>query len=285
MHGMELGVTIFQTDQTMPVTDLARAVEDRGFESLWVAEHTHIPVSRTTPYPQGGELPEEYKRTLDPFVTLAAAAAVTERLKLGTAICLVAQHDTIDLAKSVASVDRVSDGRFVFGVGYGWNVEEMQDHGVDPKHRRALVREQLLAARELWTKDEASFDGEHVHISPSWMWPKPVQQPHPPILFGGVGSPKLFQQIVELGAGWIPIGGRGLGQALPELRRMMEEAGRDPDTLDITTVGVTPDNIDKLRHYETVGVNRVVFFLPSTGADVIEPILDRYAKEFLVPLR
>jgi probable F420-dependent oxidoreductase len=213
MQAMDLGVTIFQTDQTMPVTDLARAVEDRGFESLWVAEHTHIPSSRATPYPQGGELPEEYRRTLDPFVALAAAAAVTERIKVGTAICLVAQHDTIDLAKSVASVDHLSNGRFLFGVGYGWNVEEMQDHGVDPKQRRALVREQLLAARELWTKDEASFDGEHVHISPSWMWPKPVQRPHPPILFGGVAGPKLFHQIVELGAGWIPIGGRGLGES------------------------------------------------------------------------
>ena len=278
---MDLGVTIFHTDQTMPVPDLARAVEERGFESLWVAEHTHIPVSRATPYPMGGELPDEYKRTLDPFVTLAAAAAVTERLKLGTAICLVAQHDPIDMAKQVASVDHLSGGRFLFGVGYGWNVEEMADHGVDPKQRRAIVRERLLAARELWTKDEAGFEGEHLRVSPSWMWPKPVQKPHPPILFGGAPGPILFRHIVELGAGWIPIGGKGIREPLVDLRRQMEEAGRDPATLDVTTVGVTPDSIDKLRHYASIGVTRVVFFLPSAGADVIERVLDRYAEEFL----
>jgi probable F420-dependent oxidoreductase len=283
--GMDLGVTIFQTDKTMPVMDLARAVEDRGFESLWVAEHTHIPVSRATPYPQGGELPDEYSRTLDPFVTLSAAAAVTERLKLGTAICLVAQHDTIDLAKSVASVDHVSGGRFLFGVGYGWNVEEMRDHGIEPKQRRAVVREKLLAARGLWTDDVAGFDGEHVQISPSWLWPKPVQNPHPPILFGGRAGPTLFRHIVELGAGWIPIGGGGLREPLGELRKLMEEAGRDPDTLDITTVGVTPDSLDKLRHYESMGITRVVFFLPPAGADVVVPILDRYVENFLAPLR
>src|SRR2546423_14382981 len=163
---MDLGVTIFQTDKTMPAPNLARAVEDRGFESLWVAEHTHIPVSRATPYPQGGELPEEYKRTLDPFVTLAAAAAVTERLKLGTAICLVAQHDTIDLAKSVASVDRVSGGRFVFGVGYGWDVEEMQGHGVDPEQRRGGRGGQTLAARGVGGQDEARLHAEAGHHSP-----------------------------------------------------------------------------------------------------------------------
>jgi len=282
---MELGVTIFLTDKTMPITDLARAVEERGFESLWFAEHTHIPVSRATPYPMGGELPDEYRRTFDPFVTIAAAAAVTERIKLGTAICLVAQHDTIDLAKSVASVDRLSNGRFLFGVGYGWNVEEMEDHGVDHKRRRAIVREKLLAARELWTKDEASFEGEHLRLSASWMWPKPVQQPHPPILFGGAPGPKLFREIVELGDGWIPIGGRGLREALPELRRLMEEAGREPDALDVTTVGVTPDSVDKLRHYESLGVSRVVFFLPSSGADAVLPLLDRYTNDFLAVLR
>ena len=281
---MDLGLQIFLTDKTMPVTDLARAVEERGFESLWFAEHTHIPVSRKTPYPAGGELPEQYWRTFDPFVTVTAAAVVTERLKLGTGICLVAQHDTIDLAKSVASVDHISNGRFLFGVGYGWNVEEMRDHGVDPKQRRAIVRERLLAAKQLWTEDVASFEGEHVNIEPSWIWPKPVQKPHPPIIFGGAG-PTLFRHIVEFGDGWMPIGGAGAREALTDLRRQMEEAGRDPASLDLTITAVIPD-LDKLRYYEeSLGINRVLFFAPSAGRDEILPVLDHYANEFLAPLR
>jgi probable F420-dependent oxidoreductase len=270
-----LGVTIFATDKSIQPVELARAVEERGFESLFVPEHTHIPESRKTPYPAGEPLPEEYYRTHDPFVTLGAAAAVTIDLKLGTGICLVAQHDPIDLAKQVASVDVISGGRFVFGIGYGWNVDEMNDHGVQYGDRRDVVRERMLAMEALWTDEVASFDGTHVQLPPSFAWPKPTQQPRPPVLIGGAAGPKLFSHIAEYADGWIPIGGRGLTENLPKLEAAFEEAGRDPKSVRITVFGAAPDQ-GKIDHYRELGVERVVLWLPPAPSDTVLPILDKY---------
>jgi probable F420-dependent oxidoreductase len=277
---MELGVMQFVTDLSIGPVELAQAVEASGLGSLFLPEHTHIPTGRATPYPAGGPLPEEYRRTYDPFVGLAAAAAATTTLRVGTGICLVAQHDPILLAKEVASLDLVSGGRFLFGIGFGWNVDEMQHHGVDAPARRAIVREKVLAMKALWTQDEASFDGEHVRFAPSWSWPKPVQQPHPPVLLGGGAGPTLLRHVVEYCDGWMPIGGSGLKTRLPELRQLAEEAGRDPDSIEITVFGARPDP-SLLEHYASMGIARVVLPLPSEGADVVLPILDHYAK--LVP--
>jgi probable F420-dependent oxidoreductase len=274
---MDIGVTIFLTDKSIGVVELAQALEERGFESLFVPEHTHIPTSRTTPYPGGGELPDEYRRTHDPFVMLGAAAAVTTNLKLGTGICLVAQHDTIALAKAVASVDAMSNGRFVFGIGYGWNVDEMQDHGVEPKQRRELVREQMLAMQSLWRDEEASFDGKYVKLPSSWAWPKPVQQPRPPVFIGGAPGPILFRHIAEYADGWMPIGGAGVRDSLPALHGALEEAGRDPSTLDLLIFFSIPDK-GKVEYYREMGVTRTVFGLPSAPADVVLPLLDKYAE-------
>ena len=274
---MDIGVMLFPTDRSIGPVELARAVEERGLHSLYFPEHTHIPVSRRTPYPAGGELPEEYKRTHDPFLALTAAAVVTERIELGTGICLVAQRDPIVTAKAVASLDVLSGGRFVFGIGVGWNEDEMAHHGVDPARRRAVGREHVLAMKALWTEDEASFDGEHVHLAPSWSWPKPVQRPHPPILLGGAGGPVTFRHVVEYCDGFMPIGGRGVVRdRITELRQVAQEAGRDPDSLLLKVFGVRPKP-DTLQDYADAGVGEVIVGLPSAEADVVLPLLDRCA--------
>ncbi len=217
---MKLGITMFATDRAMNVIDLAKAVEERGFSSLYFPEHTHIPASRRTAAPTGDEvLPEEYRRTLDPFVALGAAAAVTSKLVLGTGICLVAQRDPILLAKESATLDLFSQGRFVLGIGFGWNREEMAHHGVEFRTRRDMVREKMQAVKKLWSEEAASYDGEFVRFEPSWSWPKPVQKPHPPILIGGAAGPKMFAHIAEYADGWIPIGGAGVAKALPAAAR------------------------------------------------------------------
>jgi len=274
---MDIGVMLFPTDRSIGPVELARAVEERGLHSLYFPEHTHIPVGRRTPYPGGGELPEEYKRTHDPFLALTAAAVVTERIQLGTGICLVAQRDPIVTAKAVASLDVLSGGRFVFGIGVGWNEDEMEHHGVDPARRRAVAREHVLAMKALWTQDEASFDGEHVHLESSWSWPKPVQRPHPPILLGGAGGPVTFRHVVEYCDGFMPIGGRGvLRDRLAELRTVATEAGRDPDSLLLKVFGVRPKP-ETLADYAEAGVGEVIVGLPSAEADVVLPLLDRCA--------
>jgi probable F420-dependent oxidoreductase len=272
---MRFGVTIFCTDVSIQPTDLAVALQERGFDSMWVPEHTHIPVSRRTPYPNGGELPEEYKRCHDPFVALTAAAVAAPGLRVGTGIALVAQREPIVTAKAVASVDQISGGQFTLGIGFGWNEDEMEDHGVDYRGRRELAREHVLAMRRLWEDEEATFDGEFVQLPPSWSWPKPVQQPLP-VLIGGAAGPKLFNHIAEYAQGWIPIGGRGLGETVPELRARVEEAGRDSSGLEIVPVAVVPDH-GKLDHYQEVGVTECVFGLPSAGRDDVLPLLDKYA--------
>jgi probable F420-dependent oxidoreductase len=207
---VDFGVTMFMTDRTMGPAELARAAEERGLHSLYVPEHTHIPISRTTPPPTGdAELRDEYKRTLDPFVALSIAAAVTERLVVGTGICLVAQRDPIVTAKAIATLDHLSNGRFVLGIGFGWNADEIADHGVTMPERREVTREHMLAMRALWTDDVASFDGEFVQLPPSWSWPKPWRAGGPPVLIGGAAGPKLFRHVAEYADGWIPIGGSG----------------------------------------------------------------------------
>jgi probable F420-dependent oxidoreductase len=279
---MRYGVTMFVTDVSIDVVELARETEARGLGSLWLPEHTHIPTSRRTPYPgrADGVLPEEYRRALDPLVALAAASSATTTLRLGTGILLAAQRDPIVTAKAVASLDHVSGGRAALGVGYGWNEDEMNDHGVDYRQRRAVAREHVLAMDALWREEEASFDGEHVSFGPTWAWPKPAQHdragaPHVPVLLGGAAGPKLFAAVADYADGWIPIGGAGMTAALPKLRAAVEAAGRDPDALEIVPFGSIPDP-GKLDHYVKIGVTEVVFMLPSAPRDRVLPILDRF---------
>lgn len=267
---------MFPTDLSIGPAALARATEDRGFHSLWFPEHTHIPASRLTPAPAGEPLADEYYRSLDPFVALMAAAAATEHIRVGTGIALVAQRDPIVTAKEVATLDLLSGGRFAFGVGYGWNKEELADHGVAFGERRDVVRERLLAMERLWEDEQASFDGAHVSFEPTFQWPKPVQQPRPPVLIGGMPGPKLFSHIAELADGWIPIGAAGIREALPQLRDAVAEAGRDPSTLEIIPFG-SEASAEKLDYFESIGITEVVFRVPPASADVVLPILDRQA--------
>ncbi|HEY3061431.1 MAG TPA: LLM class F420-dependent oxidoreductase [Chloroflexota bacterium] len=274
---MKFGVTIFPTEYTIGIVDLARAAEDLGFESLWIPEHTHIPTSRASPWPGGPELPREYSHALDPFVALAAAASATMQIKLGTGVCLVIERDPITTAKEVATLDYVSNGRFLFGVGGGWNLEEMANHGTDPARRWPLMRERILAMREIWTHDEAEFHGEQVNFDRIWQWPKPVQQPHPPIVVGGNG-PHTLMRVIEYGDEWMPIAGRGgvsIDERMAELARMASQAGRAPIPVSIFGARANPDSID---HYASQGVNRCIFSLPPAGAEEILPRLQHFAE-------
>jgi probable F420-dependent oxidoreductase len=275
---MKIGVTLHATDLAMDVPALAREAEARGFHSLYVPEHTHIPTSRRTPAPTGTpELGQEYLRSPDPYVTLGAAAMTTSRILLGTGVGLPIQHDPIALAKAIATVDRLSNGRFVYGIGYGWNLEEMENHGIDTKRRRARVRETMLAMQALWSQEVAEFHGEFVRFEKSWQWPKPVQQPRPRVLVGGAPGPTLFAHVAEFGDGWLPIGGAGIKAALPELRAAFEARGRDPRTLHVVPMGVFPD-AGKLDYYREVGVTECVLRLPSAPRDTVMPVLDDYAR-------
>jgi probable F420-dependent oxidoreductase len=274
---MELGLVIFPSDQTIGAIELGSEVEDRGFESLWFPEHSHIPTSRATPW--GGRegappLPDYYWRTFDQFVGLAAVAATTTTLKIGTGITLAAQRDPIWLAKEVASLDAISNGRFLFGVGYGWNKEEVAHHGVKYSERRAILRENVLAMKELWTEDEASFSGEHVSFESSWAWPKPTQDPHPPVILGGNAGPKTAAHIAEFCDGWMPIGGRhGLDAGWAQVRKACEAIDRDPETIEVGVFGASGDQAE-LAQLETQGVKRVVFFLPQGPRDEVLEKLD-----------
>jgi probable F420-dependent oxidoreductase len=274
---MDIGVTIHATDLTIEVPELAVAAEERGFTSLYVPEHTHIPVSRETPPPTGGdELEEKYRRTPDPIVSLAAAASVTSTIRLGTAVALPAQHDPISWAKAVATLDRLAGGRVTLGVGYGWNVEEMRDHGVEYGTRRALVREHMLLAQSIWRDDVAAFAGERTSLPPSWSWPKPVQQPRVRTLVGGGAGPKLFAAVAEWADGWIPFGGSGLKAHLPALREAVAEAGRDPEELHIVPMGVLPSR-EKLEFFESLGVTETALQLPVGTRDEVLVALDEFA--------
>jgi len=276
---MDIGVFIFPTEYSIRVDDLARALEERGFESLFVTEHTHIPVSRRTPFPGAGPLPREYSHTLDPFVALTAAAAVTSRLRVGTGVCLIPEHDPIVTAKTVASLDLLSGGRVLFGIGAGWNAEEMENHGTAFPTRFRVMRERVLAMKEMWTKEEAEFHGEFVDFDRIWSYPKPIQKPHPPILLGGE-SEHTLRRVVEFCDGWFPRGRAGeerILAALADLRARAARAGRDMKTISVNVFGAQPDAV-VVQRYAEAGVNRALLRLPSEGRESILPLLDQYAK-------
>ncbi|MFE3327840.1 LLM class F420-dependent oxidoreductase [Streptomyces sp. NPDC059176] len=274
---MRISTTIFLTDQTITPVRLARELEERGFAGLYLPEHTHIPVERATPYPAGGELPPEYGRTLDPFVALGQAAAVTSTLGLGTGITLLAQHDPIALAKQIATLDHLSGGRFTLGVGFGWNKEEAADHGVEWSTRRELGRDRMRLMRALWAEEPTAYKGDFGSVRASFAYPKPVSGGAPRTLVGGAAGPTLFAHIAEYADGWLPIGGRGLTETVPALRASWEEAGRDPRTLQIVPYAVLP-SAGKLAHYAELGCEEVVLQLPPAGEGEVLRVLDGYGK-------
>ena len=274
---MDFGLTLFLTDSSISPADIAREAEARGFESLWLPEHSHIPTSRRTPFPGGGDLPKMYYDVLEPFVALTAAAAATEKLKVATGICLVIQRDPIQTAASVATLDLVSGGRFLFGVGAGWNEEEMENHGTDPRRRITVMRERIEAMKAIWTEKEAEYHGKFVDFDPIYAWPKPAQKPHPPIHVGG-GWPHAARRAIEYGDGWAPIHGFGnLASKLPEFRKQAEDAGRDPATLEISIFGVGPKTADAAA-YQEAGATRLIFALPPAPKVELLPLLDRYGE-------
>ncbi|HEX3536456.1 MAG TPA: LLM class F420-dependent oxidoreductase [Stellaceae bacterium] len=277
---MQIGAAMFFTDYSMSSAALAQALEDRGFESIWAPEHSHIPLTRKTPFAGGGELPKQYYDVMDPFVTLAAAAAATKTIKLGTGVCLVIQRDTIQTAKLVASLDQVSGGRFLFGIGGGWNQDEMEDHGTVYATRFKKMREQIEAMKTIWTEDKPEYHGEIVDFPPMMTWPKPVQKPHPPIIVGGM-FPHAARRALRYANGWIPHSRRphyeDVTDFLPQFRQMAAEAGRKLEDVPVTVWGVQPDH-DRLRRYEEQGVSRGVVQLAPEPADKTLPLLDRWAE-------
>jgi probable F420-dependent oxidoreductase len=275
---MDFGALMFFTDYAISAVDLARALEERGFESVWAPEHSHIPVSRKTPFPGGGELPKRYYDAMDPFVSLTAAAITTKTLKVGTGVCLVQQRDPIQTAKLVASLDQLSNGRFLFGVGGGWNQDEMENHGTEFKSRFKLMRERIEAMKEIWTKPKAEYHGDMVNFDAMMTWPKPVQKPYPPILVGGA-FPQAARRAIRYGDAWCPIGGRPGADPLAVLgqfHQMARDAGRDPQSLPITLFN-PPEDADELARWRDLGVARAVVMLLSEPSDKILPILDRWA--------
>jgi len=275
---MKYALTIFPTDEAIRPDELARAAEDRGFESLFFPEHTHIPCSRKTPYPAGGDLPREYTRTHDPFVALTMAAAVTRKIKLATGICLVIERDPITTAKEVASLDFLSGGRAMLGIGAGWNVEEMGNHGTDFKSRWQLLRERVEAMKAIWQQERAEYHGKLVSFDAIWSFPKPVQRPHPPVLLGGHGR-KALERVVRYCDGWLPISLRAgdLKKEIGELRETAKKAGRDPKSISVSVFWAPADRA-KIDEYEEIGVERAILALPPAPRDKVLPILDSHAK-------
>jgi probable F420-dependent oxidoreductase len=274
---MKFGGAMFFTDYSMTAMDLAKALEDRGFESVWAPEHSHIPVSRKTPFPGGGDLPKQYCDAMDPFVVLAAASQVTKTIKLGTGVLLVQQRDAIQTAKLVASIDQVSQGRFLFGVGGGWNQDEMENHGTVYATRFKRMRESIEAMKEIWTKEQAAYHGEFVNFDPVIARPKPVHKPYPPIHVGGA-FPHGARRAIRYGDGWIPTAGRGdIAEALPKFHDMVREAGRDPASIEVSLFGLG-DDLDRIKRFADLGVTRVVPMFPPEKADTVLPIIDRWTK-------
>jgi probable F420-dependent oxidoreductase len=272
---MKFGVAIFPTEDVQDPPEIARMAEERGFESLLFPEHTHIPASRESPWPGGRELPPEYSRTYDPFVALSVAAAATDRLLIGTGVCLVIERDPIVTAKEVASLDRLSGGRFLFGVGAGWNVEEMRNHGTDAGKRFGIMRDRIDAMKAIWTEEEASYSGQYVSFERIWCWPKPLQRPHPPILVGGNG-PRVLDRVLAFGDEWMPnrVADDQLVARIDELDSRARQLGRA--SIPVTVVGITPD-LDRIERLQRAGVHRVVFWLPGHGRDEVEEAFDRFA--------
>ena len=273
---MEIGAIIFATEYTIPIDELARELEQRGFGSLVLPEHTHIPTSRISPWPGGAELPREYSNTYDPFVALSFAAAATKTLKLATGICLVAQRDPIVTAKSVASLDVLSGGRVIFGIGGGWNVEEMNHHGVEYKTRFKQLREHVLAMKSLWMEDEASFAGDFVNFGPTWSWPKPTQKPHPPVIIGGE-TDYTINRVIEFGDGWLPRASPNFDptEGMKRLRQAADKAGRDMSSLSVTVFRAPPD-AQVLESYAQAGIARSLLMLPTADRDTVLRLLDEY---------
>jgi probable F420-dependent oxidoreductase len=270
---MRFGVAIAPTDQSISIVELARAAEEHGFESLWVTEHTHIPTCRETPYPYGRELPDEYRRLLDPFVALTAASLSTRTLLVGTGVCLLAQRDPIVTAKTVATLDQLSGGRFLLGIGGGWNREEMRNHGVDPATRWKLLRERVEAMKAIWSQEEAEYHGETVDFGPIWSWPKPVQRPHPPVILAGNG-PNALQRVVRYADGWICSPG-DFATRIPELQRLAAEAGRGP--IPVTGYGQLA-TASEIERCSVAGIERLIYYVPSSGRDAALRRLEQLAK-------
>ncbi len=271
---VHFGVSMFPTDYAIQPVELAREVEARGLDALFFPEHTHSPASRRSPYPAGGELPREYWHTHDPFVALGAMAAVTQRIRLGTGICLIVERDPIVLAKEVASLDMISGGRVVLGIGAGWNAEEMENHGVPFAARWKIVREKVLAMKRIWMDEEASYQGEFVRFDRIWSYPKPVQPGGPPIWIGA-SSKWVFDRVAEYGDGWMPIGGPGRGN-LEKLREAVERAGRSMDEITLALFNAPTDEAEAKRRIEQ-GFTELVFGLPAAPRDQVLPLLDRHA--------
>ncbi len=274
---MQYGLVIFPTIYTPTPAELAVAAELRGFESLWFPEHTHIPAGRESPWPGGAELPQEYYDTYDLFVALTSAASATMRIKIGSGICLLVERDPITTAKEIASLDQLSGGRFLFGIGGGWNAEEMCNHGTDFKTRWKLLRERVEAMKEIWAHEQAEYHGEFVDFDPVFSNPKPVQKPHPPVIVGGA-APWALKRAVRYGEGWIPIGVRDqIIERIPELRRLEQEAGREPGSVEVTVFYALPD-ADLIKRYRDAGVKRCIFGLPAMAAQQVMPMMDRFAE-------
>jgi probable F420-dependent oxidoreductase len=275
---MDYGAVMFPTEYSIAPADLARALEERGFESIWFPEHTHIPASRISPWPGGPDLPREYWSAYDPFIALMAAGAVTSRLKLGFGVCLVIERDPIVMAKEVATLDRLTGGRVLFGIGGGWNAEEMANHGTAWKTRWRLLRERMLAMKAIWTHSEAEFHGEYVNFDKLWADPKPIQKPHPPIIIGGDG-PTTFDRVAEFGDGWMPIRrpGQSPERRIPELHERLKQAGRQPASAPVSIFFAPPDRAE-LDALAEAGVSRAIFGLPSAERDTILPRLDKLAQ-------
>jgi probable F420-dependent oxidoreductase len=276
---LKFGVSMFFTDSSISPGDLGRALEQRGFESVWAPEHSHIPLSRKTPFPGGGDLPKKYYDAMDPFITLTAAAMATKSLRVGTGVCLVQQRDPIQAAKLVASIDNVSNGRFLFGIGNGWNQDEMENHGTEFKSRHKRARENVEAMKEIWTKSKAEYHGEFVNFDPMMAWPKPVQKPHPPVIVGGA-FPYSARRAIRYGDGWIPQAARGgykeIADMFPDFRKMCADAGRDPASIAIT-VWFPRREPDLMKRYQDLGVERVVFNVESEPEAKVLPELDAIA--------
>jgi probable F420-dependent oxidoreductase len=276
---LNFGTSMFFTEYSMAPGELGKALEERGFESVWAPEHSHIPLSRKTPFPGGADLPKRYHDALDPFVTLTVAAMATKTLKVGTGVCLVAQRDPIQTAKLVASIDQVSGGRFLFGIGNGWNQDEMENHGTVFATRHKLARERVEAMKAIWTQTKPEYHGEFVNFGPMMAWPKPVQKPHPPVIVGGA-FPYSARRAIRYGEGWIPQAARGgyseIADMIPEFRKMASEAGRDPASIEIT-VWFPKQDADLMQRYADLGVARVVFNLESDKADKVLPVIDSLA--------
>ena len=276
---MRYGITIFATDQVWRIDEAAVEVEARGSTSLWIPEHTHIPTSRHTPPPTGDAvLGEEYRHMFDPFVALAAAGTRTTNLRLGTGIALIAQREPIVTAKAIATLDHLTGGRVDLGIGFGWNVDEMEQHGIDPATRRERTREHVQAMRALWTDEVAEFHGDFVDVAPSWSWPKPVQAGGPPVLLGSAPAPKALAAVAAWCDGWLPIGGGGIREALPSLHEACETVGRDPSTVRIVPFGTLYEP-GKLDYYASIGIEEVVLRVPAGGRDQVLGHLDRLVAE------